>query len=79
MKLDKRLTIKSIVEEFYRKRNGLRKNLSYGVTTEVKLYKRIPLFIDYYTAWVDENGIFNLRDDVYGRDIMLMDSLSVNN
>jgi murein L,D-transpeptidase YcbB/YkuD len=79
IEIGQKVSDKSIVEEFYRKRNGLRKNLSYGVTTEVKLYKRIPLFIDYYTAWVDNNGIFNLRDDVYGRDIVLIDSLFVNN
>ncbi len=61
----------TIVDEFNSKRSELRKNNSYGVTTEVRFDKVIPLFVDYYTVWVDENGIFNLRDDVYGRDKIL--------
>ncbi len=63
---------KNVVNEFYSKRDALRKNLSYGVTTEVKFDNKIPVFLDYYTVWVDENGIFNFRDDVYGRDNELM-------
>lgn len=60
------------VAEFNSKRNELRKNSSYGVTTEVKFDKIISLFVDYYTVWVDSQGIFNYRDDVYGRDKVLM-------
>jgi L,D-transpeptidase YcbB len=26
------------------------------------------VFITYYTAWVDEDGRLNFRDDVYGHD-----------
>ena len=63
----------NIVAEFNSKRSELRKNFSYGVTTEVRFDSKIPLFIDYYTVWVDEEGIFNLRDDVYGRDKILME------
>jgi len=58
----------NIVAEFKSKRSELRKNYSYGVTTEVRFDNKIPLFVDYYTVWVDEDGIFNFRDDVYGRD-----------
>jgi murein L,D-transpeptidase YcbB/YkuD len=63
----------NIVAEFTNKRSDLRNNFSYGVTTEVRFDNKIPLFIDYYTVWVDEGGIFNLRDDVYGRDKILME------
>ena len=62
----------NIINEFNRMRTELRKNSSYGVTTEVKFDNTISLFVDYYTVWVDENGIFNYRDDVYGRDKVLM-------
>jgi murein L,D-transpeptidase YcbB/YkuD len=65
----------NVKNEFYSKRDALRKNLSYGVTTEVRFDKKIPLFIDYYTVWVDANGIFNYRADVYNRDKILMDYL----
>lgn len=60
------------VDEFNSKRTELRKNSSYGVTTEVKFDRFIPLFVDYYTVWVDENGTLNYRDDIYGRDKVLM-------
>lgn len=34
----------------------------------VKLKDPVPVFITYYTAWVDENGLLNFRDDVYEHD-----------
>lgn len=34
----------------------------------VKLKKPVPVRINYYTAWVDEGGRINFRDDVYGHD-----------
>jgi murein L,D-transpeptidase YcbB/YkuD len=39
-----------------------------GKTTYVKLVRPIPLHIVYMTAWVDEQGIVNFRNDVYGND-----------
>lgn len=40
-------------------------------TTEkwVVLKHSIPVIITYYTAWVDENGLLNFRDDIYKNDI----------
>lgn len=34
----------------------------------VRLKDKAEVFITYYTAWVDENGKLNFRDDVYGHD-----------
>jgi len=34
----------------------------------VKLKDPVPVFITYYTAWVDENGRLNFREDIYGHD-----------
>jgi murein L,D-transpeptidase YcbB/YkuD len=34
----------------------------------VKVKNPIPVVITYYTAWVDENGLLNFRDDIYGHD-----------
>jgi murein L,D-transpeptidase YcbB/YkuD len=34
----------------------------------VKLKEPVEVFITYYTAWVDENGKLNFRDDIYGHD-----------
>lgn len=67
---------KKIINQFKNIRDRLRRNFSYGETTEVKLYKRIPLFIDYYTTWVDENGVLNYRDDVYEKDAVLKKHLN---
>jgi murein L,D-transpeptidase YcbB/YkuD len=39
-----------------------------GKTTYVKLVRPIPLHIVYMTAWVDEQGVANFRNDVYGND-----------
>ncbi len=65
---------KNIITEFNNKRTELRKNSSYGVTTEVKFDNFVSLFVDYYTVWVDDKGIFNYRDDVYARDKVLIKS-----
>jgi len=34
----------------------------------VKVKDPIPVVITYYTAWVDENGRLNFREDIYGHD-----------
>ncbi len=34
----------------------------------VKVKKAVPVFITYYTAWVNENGQLNFRDDIYSHD-----------
>lgn len=37
----------------------------------VKLKDPIPVFITYYTAWVDEAGAMNFREDIYSHDAKL--------
>ncbi len=39
-----------------------------GKEQYVKLSKSVPVIITYYTAWVDDNGMLNFRDDIYGYD-----------
>ena len=34
----------------------------------VQLKKTMPVFISYFTAWVDSEGLLNFRDDIYGHD-----------
>jgi L,D-transpeptidase YcbB len=34
----------------------------------VKLKNPVPVIITYYTAWVDDNGQLNFRDDIYSHD-----------
>lgn len=46
--------------------------------TSVKLKDPIPVFIIYYTAWVDGDGQLNFRDDVYDHDKKLMKKMFTN-
>ena len=39
-----------------------------GTEQFVNLKKPVPVFITYYTAWVDEAGKLNFREDIYGHD-----------
>jgi len=41
-----------------------------GLTKEkwVTLKEPVPVFISYFTSWVDENGLLNFREDIYGHD-----------
>ncbi len=69
---------KAIVLEYAKKRSSLRKYASLGETTDVMLSKKVPLYIDYFTVWVDDNGVINFRDDVYNKDKVLMEYLKAN-
>ena len=68
----------SIAKVYASKRESLRKFASLGQTTDVILSKKIPLYIDYFTAWVDDNGVVNFRTDVYDRDKFLIKYFSTN-
>jgi murein L,D-transpeptidase YcbB/YkuD len=69
---------KAVVSEYLKKRNSLRKNSSLGETTDVILSQKTPVYIDYYTAWVDINGIIQFRADVYERDKVLLEYMKTN-
>lgn len=43
-----------------------------GKEKAVNLKKPVPVFVIYYTAWADEQGLMHFRDDVYGHDQQLM-------
>lgn len=43
----------------------------------VTLKEPIPVSIVYFTAWVDQQGRINFRDDIYQRDSRLMDAIFV--
>jgi murein L,D-transpeptidase YcbB/YkuD len=67
---------KAFRDEYARKRESLRKYASLGVTTDVNLSKKIPLYIDYFTVWVDDSGVIQFRADVYNRDKVLLEFLT---
>jgi len=45
--------------------NGI---INSGETTFVKAARPTPIYISYFTAWVDDSGFLNFRPDVYERD-----------
>lgn len=42
----------------------------------VGLKRRVPVLVEYRTAWVDEQGVLNFRPDVYGLDRRLAEALA---
>jgi L,D-transpeptidase YcbB len=72
IEIGQKIEDKSIVSEYYKKRSSLRKYASTGQTTDVILSQKTPVYIDYYTAWVDDEGVINFREDVYSRDKVLL-------
>jgi murein L,D-transpeptidase YcbB/YkuD len=31
----------------------------------------VPVFITYFTSWVDKDGLLNFREDLYGHDQLM--------
>jgi murein L,D-transpeptidase YcbB/YkuD len=50
-----------------------------GKERYVKVKNPIPVFISYYTAWVDETGRLNFREDIYGHDAKMAAKMFINN
>ncbi|MBC8047886.1 MAG: L,D-transpeptidase family protein [Fimbriimonadaceae bacterium] len=46
-----------------------------GKPTQVNLKEKIPVFIAYFTAWVDKSGNINFRKDIYKHDEKLEETL----
>ena len=42
--------------------------MSASIEKWVTLKKPLPVFITYFTAWVDSEGLLNFREDIYGHD-----------
>jgi len=78
IEIGQKIEDKSVVSEYYKKRSSLRKFASTGQTTDVILSQKTPVYIDYYTAWVDDNGVIQFRTDVYDRDKVLLEYMKTN-
>ncbi|WP_413999925.1 L,D-transpeptidase family protein [Flavobacterium sp. W1B] len=46
-----------------------------GVEKTYNLKTKIPVYIGYFTAWVDRDGTVNFYEDIYGHDIRLSEML----
>ncbi|RYG05752.1 MAG: hypothetical protein EOO02_02820 [Chitinophagaceae bacterium] len=56
-------------------KQNIQKAMDAGKEKYVTLSKTIPVFIGYFTAWVDSEGSLNFRDDVYGHDAKLAEKM----
>lgn len=54
----------------------LRQAIVAGEHRSVKLPKKLPVHILYFTAWVEDNGTVHFRKDVYGHDQKLAAALA---
>jgi murein L,D-transpeptidase YcbB/YkuD len=57
-------------------KDDLLKMIKSGDEVDVSLPEPIIVHSLYWTAWLDENGEVNFREDIYGRDAALSDLLS---
>ena len=46
-----------------------------GGSNEIVLSKPVPVYLTYFTAWVDENGKLQKYDDIYGHDDRMMSAM----
>ncbi|GAO44970.1 L,D-transpeptidase family protein [Flavihumibacter petaseus] len=46
-----------------------------GSETWVTIKQELPVFIGYFTAWVDRQGNLNFREDIYGHDKIMMEKM----
>jgi murein L,D-transpeptidase YcbB/YkuD len=47
-----------------------------GDTVDIVLSEPLPVYLISWTAWVDEGGALQFRDDIYGRDAAITEALA---
>jgi murein L,D-transpeptidase YcbB/YkuD len=57
-------------------RARVEETIAAGATVSVPLPEPMPVYLLYWTAWVDRTGALQLREDVYGRDTALIEALT---
>ncbi len=53
--------------------NNLTEKINSGETITINLPKRVPIYLTYLTAWVDDQDHVHFAEDVYGRDKRLLE------
>jgi murein L,D-transpeptidase YcbB/YkuD len=56
-------------------RERIEKTIATGDTVSVPLPAPMPVYLLYWTAWVDRDGLLQFREDVYGRDDATLEAL----
>lgn len=59
-------------------RDAIDAAIATGQTKSVPLHKSLPVYVLYWTAFVDPDGMVEFRDDMYGRDRRLAEALAAH-
>lgn len=51
-------------------RSNIDSAIAQNRTTHIRLQKPVPVYLMYWTTWVDDAGNLQIRDDVYQRDLI---------
>ena len=51
-------------------RSNIDSAISQNRTTHIRLQKPVPVYLMYWTTWVDDSGKLQIRDDIYQRDLI---------
>ncbi len=51
-------------------RSNIDSAIAQNRTTHIRLHNPVPVYLMYWTTWVDDNGNLQIRDDVYQRDLI---------
>jgi murein L,D-transpeptidase YcbB/YkuD len=51
--------------------DSITKLMNAGEEKTIRLVNPIPVFICYFTSWIDHNGVLNFRKDIYEHDAKL--------
>ncbi len=57
------------------KQGQMERYLTNARTATISLQQPLPIYLVYWTAWADEEGVVQFRDDMYNRDIRLVAAL----
>ena len=68
IRVEKPLELASLL---LRGRKRLQQALASGKNQWIPLPAKVPVHILYWTAWVDDDGVVQFRNDVYGHDARL--------
>jgi murein L,D-transpeptidase YcbB/YkuD len=56
-------------------REAIAEAMKSGQERKITLPQPVPVYLIYLTAWVDDNNTLQFRDDIYGRDVTIDESL----
>jgi murein L,D-transpeptidase YcbB/YkuD len=54
---------------------GIQQAIDAGKTRHVSLPEKVPVYILYWTAWVEDNGVLHFSEDIYKRDPPILNAL----